>query len=74
MTELAYIKGEEEKALWYYSQRIKYEIDPCERTRLKEIIDDLRKFLTKSASRTPSEEESEVTLTSIPLSNHSSHT
>lgn len=70
MTKLAYIKGEEEKALWYYSQRIKYEIDPKERGRLEQIINELRDYLKSKPVEGSSPSDNEMTLTSISLSTH----
>lgn len=68
MSRLAYIKGEEEKALWYYCQRIKYEIDPQERCRLQEIINELKKLVEPPKQNSQSKKDDDITLTSITLS------
>ena len=70
MTRLGYFKGEEEKALWYYRQRIKYEIDPKEREKLGQTIKELERNLdVRSADNDKKDEEG--TLTSISLHSHS---
>lgn len=69
MNKLAYIRGEEDKALWYYSQRIKQEIDPEARAQLQEIIDELKTALKKTTPKQQKEKE-ENTLTTISLSSH----
>lgn len=70
MTRLGYFKGEEEKALWYYRQRIKYEIDPLERERLQQMICELEENLNVRSTN-KEEKDEDITLTSISLHSQS---
>lgn len=70
-TRLAYIEGEEEKALWYFRQRYEQEIDPEVRAKLSRVIKELEDILKNRSSTKIKKFPKHGPMTSIALSSNS---